>query len=85
MRKVRPSNAENEADIQTLEKEIRALHWLARRKEQEWDQVRSRIKITVVFAGRNQTKPDTDPHLRDLGPDPKPAVKIALKFLKKVI
>ena len=39
MRKVRPSNAENEADIQTLEKEIRALHWLARRKEQEWDQV----------------------------------------------
>lgn len=39
VRKVRPSNAENEADIQTLEKEIRALHWLARRKEQEWDQV----------------------------------------------
>ncbi len=40
VRKVRPSNLENEADIQTLEKEIRALHWLARRKEQEWDQVR---------------------------------------------
>lgn len=39
VRKVRPSNAENESDIQTLEKEIRALHWLARRKEQEWDQV----------------------------------------------
>jgi hypothetical protein len=53
---VRPSNAENEADIQTLEKEIRALHWLARRKEQEWDQVRSRSK------SRNQTKLDTDPY-----------------------
>jgi len=39
VRKVRPSNTENEADINTLEKEIRALHWLARRKEQEWDQV----------------------------------------------
>jgi hypothetical protein len=54
---VRPSNAENEADIQTLEKEIRALHWLARRKEQEWDQVRSRNKSSFF-----QLKPDTDPH-----------------------
>jgi hypothetical protein len=57
VRKVRPSNAENEADIQTLEKEIRALHWLARRKEQEWDQVRSRCKSTgiTVLPGKNQT------------------------------
>jgi len=39
VRKVRPTNSENESDINTLEKEIRALHWLARRKEQEWDQV----------------------------------------------
>jgi len=39
IRKSRPSNSENESDISTLEKEVRALHWLARRKEQEWDQV----------------------------------------------
>ncbi len=56
VRKVRPSNAENEADIQTLEKEIRALHWLARRKEQEWDQVRSRSNSTgsTVLPGKTR-------------------------------
>ena len=47
VRKVRPSTAENEADIQILEKEIRALHWLARRKEQEWDQVGSEYFCTL--------------------------------------
>lgn len=38
-KKARPSAAETEADITSLDKEIRALQWLARRKEQEWDQV----------------------------------------------
>lgn len=37
-KKLRPSLAESEADIASLEKEVRALQWLARRKEQEWDQ-----------------------------------------------
>jgi hypothetical protein len=32
-----PSSQENE--IKLLREEIRALHWLARRKEQEWDNV----------------------------------------------
>jgi hypothetical protein len=61
VRKVRPSNAENEADIQTLEKEIRALHWLARRKEQEWDQVRRPLPAcTTIFWAVHTLKSSAD-------------------------
>ena len=35
----RPSVTEAEADVNRLSEEVRALKWLARRKEQEWDQV----------------------------------------------
>ena len=35
----RPSVSEAEADVKRLSEEVRALQWLARRKEQEWDQV----------------------------------------------
>jgi len=57
VRKVRPSNTENEAEINTLEKEIKALHWLARRKEQEWDQVIRLLKQKeekLLVAQRNK-------------------------------
>jgi len=57
VRKIRPSNTENEADIVTLEKEIKALHWLARRKEQEWDQVIRLLKQKeekLMIAQRNK-------------------------------
>jgi len=57
VRKVRPSNTENEAEIVTLEKEIKALHWLARRKEQEWDQVIRLLKQKeekLIIAQRNK-------------------------------
>lgn len=36
---LRPSVSEAEADVKRLAEEVRALQWLARRKEQEWDQV----------------------------------------------
>jgi len=36
-KKIRPSAAETDAEISSLEKEIAGLEWLARRKEQEWD------------------------------------------------
>ena len=35
----RPSVSDAEADVKRLTEEVRALQWLARRKEQEWDQV----------------------------------------------
>jgi len=65
VRKIRPSNTENEADIVTLEKEIKALHWLARRKEQEWDQVIRLLKQKeekLLIAQRNKVliKADSD-------------------------
>ena len=44
VKKVRPSSADNDQEILSLEKEVRALQWLARRKEREWDQVISLMK-----------------------------------------
>ena len=39
LKKQRPNAHENELEISSLEKEIKALEWLARKKEQEWDQI----------------------------------------------
>ena len=39
LKKQRPNSQENELEILSLEKDIKALQWLARRKEQEWDQI----------------------------------------------
>jgi len=39
VKKVRPSAVEAEVEGRRLEEEVRALQWLARRKEQEWEQV----------------------------------------------
>merc|ERR1719507_428663 len=39
VKKVRPSVVESEVEVKRLEEEVKALQWLARRKEQEWDQV----------------------------------------------
>ena len=39
VKKVRPSVVESEMEVKRLEEEVKALQWLARRKEQEWDQV----------------------------------------------
>ena len=39
LKKQRPNAHENEMEILSLEKEIKALEWLARKKEQEWDQI----------------------------------------------
>ena len=39
LKKQRPNSQENQLEILSLEKDIKALQWLARRKEQEWDQV----------------------------------------------
>ena len=39
VKKVRPSVMESEVEVKRLEEEVKALQWLARRKEQEWDQV----------------------------------------------
>ena len=39
VKKVRPNVVESEVDVKRLEEEVKALQWLARRKEQEWDQV----------------------------------------------
>ena len=39
VKKVRPSAVESEVEARRLEEEVRALQWLARRKEQEWEQV----------------------------------------------
>jgi len=44
VKKQRPNAAENDQEIVGLEKEVRALQWLARRKEKEWDQVISLLK-----------------------------------------
>ena len=44
VKKQRPNATENDQEILGLEKEIRALQWLARRKEREWDQVISLLK-----------------------------------------
>ena len=44
VKKQRPNAAENDFEILGLEKEVRALQWLARRKEREWDQVISLLK-----------------------------------------
>jgi len=44
VKKSRPNATENDLEIVGLEKEIRALQWLARRKEQEWDRVISLLK-----------------------------------------
>ena len=35
----RPNNEALENEIKLLKEEVKALHWLARRKEQEWDNV----------------------------------------------
>jgi len=35
----RPNNEVLENEIKLLKEEVKALHWLARRKEQEWDNV----------------------------------------------
>ena len=43
-KKQRPNAAENDLKIVSLEMEVRALQWLARRKEREWDQVISLLK-----------------------------------------
>ena len=43
-KKQRPNASENDLEIVSLEKEVRALQWLARRKEREWDQVISLLK-----------------------------------------
>merc|ERR1712126_497789 len=39
VKKVRPSVVESEQECKQLEQEIKALQWMARRKEQEWDQI----------------------------------------------
>ena len=39
LKKQRPNSHDNELEILSLEKDIKALQWLARRKEQEWDQI----------------------------------------------
>ena len=39
LKKQRPNSQDNEMEILSLEKDIKALQWLARRKEQEWDQI----------------------------------------------
>ena len=39
LKKQRPNSQENEQEILSLEKDIKALQWLARKKEQEWDQI----------------------------------------------
>ena len=44
VKKQRHLDAENDQEIVSLEKEVRALQWLARRKEKEWDQVISLLK-----------------------------------------
>ena len=38
VKKARPSVLETEQEMKELDKEVRALQWLARRKEQEWEQ-----------------------------------------------
>ena len=37
--RARPNNEALENEIKLLKEEVKALHWLARRKEQEWDNV----------------------------------------------
>ena len=44
VKKQRPNSTDNDQEIVSLEKEVRALQWLARRKEKEWDQVISLLK-----------------------------------------
>ena len=44
VKKQRPNSSDNDQEIVGLEKEVRALQWLARRKEKEWDQVISLLK-----------------------------------------
>lgn len=62
-KKLRPSLAESEADIASLEKEVRALQWLARRKEQEWDQAVRLLKQKeekLIRALRNKSLASID-------------------------
>jgi len=57
-KKTRPSVVESEAEMAQLEKEVAALQWLARKKEQEWDQVIRLLKQKeerLMRAQRNKT------------------------------
>jgi len=63
VKKIRPSAAETDAEIFSLEKEIRALQWLARRKEQEWDQAVRLLKQKeekLMKAQRNKVMIQTE-------------------------
>lgn len=63
VKKLRPSAAETDAEIFSLEKEIRALQWLARRKEQEWDQAVRLLKQKeekMMKAQRNKVMIQTE-------------------------
>eukprot|EP00092_Neocalanus_flemingeri_P069082 GFUD01084564.1.p1 GENE.GFUD01084564.1~~GFUD01084564.1.p1 ORF type:complete len:359 (-),score=116.63 GFUD01084564.1:359-1435(-) len=63
VKKMRPSAAETDAEIFSLEKEIRALQWLARRKEQEWDQAVRLLKQKeekLMKAQRNKVMIQTE-------------------------
>jgi len=63
VKKLRPNAAETDAEIFGLEKEIRALQWLARRKEQEWDQAVRLLKQKeekLMKAQRNKVMIQTE-------------------------
>jgi len=63
VKKIRPSAAETDTEIFSLEKEIRALQWLARRKEQEWDQAVRLLKQKeekLMKAQRNKVMIQTE-------------------------